>query len=137
MKELNSNLKNIRKFFSQIYYENNATREEIYNFLQECLKFVFDRNNLNLKDYNITFHILKQLPLKSCDATMIANDKDENKFDVFLKADSLKIKDIKDVNAFLYYIYVCLHEYGHIFNTYVTLKIWQCLTMNISFIKIP
>jgi len=43
MKELNQNLKNIRKFFNQIYYEENATKEEVYAFVQECLKFVFQK----------------------------------------------------------------------------------------------
>lgn len=114
MEELNQNLKNIRKFFYQLFNEENATREEVYNFLQECLKFVFEKNNLNINDFNVNLHIVKQLPISSCDATMIANDKDETKFDVFLKSNSLKIKNYLDVQHFLYYIYVFLHECGHI-----------------------
>ena len=114
MKELSPNLKNIRNFFELIYYNNNASREEVYNFLCECLKFVFQKNNLNLKDFEINLHILKKLPKKSSDASMVANDKDEKKFDVYLSSSALKIKNDHDVMAFLYYIYVFLHEFGHI-----------------------
>ena len=114
MKELNQNLKNIRKFFNQLYYEENATREEVYNFLRECLTFVFNKNNLNLNDFKVNLHIVKELPIKHCDATMIADDKDETKFDIYLKSKSLQIKNYEDCVAFLYYIYVFIHECGHV-----------------------
>lgn len=119
MKELNTNLKNIRNYFSLIYYQNNATKEETYNFLRECLKFTFDQNNLNVNDYDVTFHIPKHVPLQKSNAAMVANEKDPKKFDVFLNAESLKFKSIDDMDCLLYYIFVCYHEFGHIIQ-YVT-----------------
>ncbi len=58
--KMNNNLTNIRNFFHLICYEQNATREEVHNFLQELLKYVFKKNNININDYTITLHCVKE-----------------------------------------------------------------------------
>jgi len=77
-------------------------------------KVCVSKNNLNVKDFKVNLHIFKEIPRLKCDATMIANEKDNKKFDVYLKSQSLRIKNIEDFDCFLYYIYVIFHEFGHI-----------------------
>lgn len=56
--KLNKNLTNIRNFFELIFTQGNATKEEVYNFLQECLHYVFDQNCLKVEDYDVSLHFL-------------------------------------------------------------------------------
>ena len=58
--KLNKNLTNIRNFFHLICYEQNASKEEVYNFIQELIKYVFKKNNINIDDYTIILHCIKE-----------------------------------------------------------------------------
>ena len=121
MKELNQNLKNIRNFFSLIYYEKSATREEIYNFLQECLKFVFAENQLNIDDYKIIFHFVK-LKGTGRNASMKPEDNNDDTFHVKINKKILTYNEInfnletanEKLGDLLEFILSALHEYSHI-----------------------
>lgn len=113
-KTYDKNLNAIKGFFYLIYKEGNASRQEVYNFLRECLRFVFVENNLNLDDFDIQFHFIneedkfiktnKQIKkeikdnsyfLNGFNAIMQADDKNPKKFDVYFpsKFASFKISE--------------------------------------------
>ncbi|MBQ8615538.1 MAG: hypothetical protein IJ415_03120 [Clostridia bacterium] len=121
MKELNQNLKNIRNFFSLIYYQKSATREEIYNFLQECLKFVFEENNLDINDYKIIFHFVK-FKEKTRNASVVPEDNNDYTFHVKIKKQALTYNEInfdletanEKMGDLLEIVLSAFHEYAHI-----------------------
>jgi len=108
--KLNKNLTNIRNFFELIYKEGNATKEEVYNFLRECLTYVFDQNCLNPEDYEVNFHFLSTGRDRSADkklskaqkednslldgfsAYVQASEYDDRKFDVYFPKDMASFK---------------------------------------------
>ena len=110
MKSLNKNLTNIKNFFELMFTHGNATKEEVYNFLRECLEYVFSQNNLNIDDYDVTFHFVQsdigQNPDKKLKkskkqgnalfdgalAYMQADDIDDKKFDVYFPRECASFK---------------------------------------------
>ena len=109
-----NNLNNIRSFLELIYYNNNATREEVDDFLRNCLQFMFEINGLDVKNYNITFHYPKSKTLTECEAKMVADDNKLEKFDVVFKYDVFKVKNKDDVKGYIYPLYIAFHEFAHI-----------------------
>lgn len=120
MKELPLNLKNIRDFFNLIYYQNNATQEEIHNFLHECLKYTFEENGFDMTEFDLTIHNKVKNTLIKCDAQMIADDNNPNKFDFYFKDKFFKVAKQEDVDSFMYPLYVFFHEIGHMFQYILT-----------------
>lgn len=108
--KLNKNLTNIRNFFELIYTHGNATKEEVYHFLRECLHYVFDQNALNVEDYEINFHFLpsttgkkpnQKLSKQEMKENMLlggfcayveADEADDRKFDVYFPNDMKSFK---------------------------------------------
>jgi len=88
------NIYNIVKFFDLIMVEQNASREEVTNFLQDCLKFVFDYHNLDINDFNITFHNIKMDKYADYSAFMEAKRTRKNslQFDVYFNYDEMVFK---------------------------------------------
>ena len=121
MRELNQNLKNIRNFFGLIYYQKSATREEIYNFFYELLKFVFAENNLDINDYKIIFHFVK-FEAKTRNASMKPEDNNDFTFHVKIKKEALTYNEInfdletanEKMGDLLEVALSALHEYAHI-----------------------
>ena len=120
MKTLSPTQQKIRDFFKSILTYNNATKEETFNFLLNCIKYVFEENRLDIRDFDITIHKdLKEFDI-DCDGKMCADDNDPNKFDFYFKHNFFKIHDQSDVDSFLYPIYVFFHEVGHMMQYILT-----------------
>ena len=114
---LDKNLTNIKNFFHLMCYEQNATREEVYNFLQELIKYVFKKNNIKLDDFTINIHFVKEedkqqktkkqesrqsmesrLFSDNTNAIMFADNKDPSLFDIYLPMEFSSLKPTKDEN---------------------------------------
>lgn len=112
-----NNLTNIRNFFSLLCFEQNATKEEVHNFLQELLKYTFAKNNINIKDYIVTYHFIKEedkfektkkhekkadqenrLFSNHTKAMMITDTINSEKFDVYFPAEFASVKVWKEEN---------------------------------------
>lgn len=106
----------IQDFFDLILTERNASREEVHHFLWECLKFVFEFNNIDINQYEIQFHSLKSSQLKDFGAKMSQHQKYLNHFDVFLNHDKLFLKDLnqESISNLLSLMFMAMHEFGHI-----------------------
>ncbi len=83
---------NIRKFFYLILIHKNASREEVDNFLHDCLKFVFDYHDININNYKIQIHGVKFDNDYQCTAEVIQEYSHPNCFDVYLNYDELVFK---------------------------------------------
>lgn len=127
---------NIYDFLKSVYYNKSASREEFRNFLNDCLKMVFDANNLDLNDYQIILHDAKPInPQKQLTRLNVYNsnikeneippyeicfmwqdDKDPHKFGVcFNRNDTVfKYSNDFDFNDLTLFIYFALHEFAHI-----------------------
>ena len=77
-------ISNIRNFFDLIIFDHDASRTEYHNFLQDCLKFVFDYHNLNINDFNINLHSIKMPKDNYYLAYMQQHATKLNTFDVYL-----------------------------------------------------
>lgn len=108
-------LTNVRNFFNLVIHEGNASREEVFNFLQECLNFVFIANELDITEYDITIHAVKRMLSQNQGAYMYKGVK-PNEFHVhFLKETMvLKTLDNESLTELLRLIIMAFHEYGHI-----------------------
>lgn len=108
-------LTDIRRFYYLILYKHNASYEEVYNYLQSCLKFVFDVNNLNIKDYNVVLHSVKKM-LNPKQGAYMYKDKKPNEYHVHFYKDSMVIKGFNDmtVSKLLEFTLNAMHEFGHI-----------------------
>jgi len=106
----------IQDFFDLILTERNASREEIDNFLHECLNFVFAINKIDISKYDINFHTLKQAQLKDFGAKMSQHQKYNNKFDVYFNDNSLVLKNLNQnsISNLLSLMFEAMHEFGHI-----------------------
>jgi len=123
----------MRNFYERIFKEKNATREEITNFLNDCLNYVFEYHNLDIEEYSITLHPTKTKYLDDADAKVEQDEKDLKKFDVYFDDNFLSFKGTrKDKKAskkakerifqdereymadFLNFIYTMFHEFHHI-----------------------
>jgi len=106
----------IKDFFDLILFEHNASREEIDNFLHDCLKFVFEYNNLNINDYLIQFHSIKNTEDNSYYAYMQKSETCPNYYDVYFIHDNLVFKEFSKNNLsnLFYLMFVAMHEFGHI-----------------------
>ena len=125
-------MKLFRDFFELIYKQQNATREEVINFLNHCLNYVFETNNIDISQYKITLHPTKTKVLDDADAKVEQDEKNPNQFDVYFDDKFLSFKGTKKIkNAkkskerefqsesdymgdFLNFIYVMFHEFHHI-----------------------
>ncbi len=102
MKKRNSNLICLRNFFELVLREGNASIEEVENFVHELLVYMFENNDLNVEDFKISFHFLKeedkfqkthkQVKKSVLDqqkfsrrtlAIVFPNDNDDTKFDIY------------------------------------------------------
>ena len=108
----------IQDFFDLILTERNASREEIDNFLHECLNFVFAINKIDISKYDINFHTLKQAQLKDFGAKMSQHQKYNNKFDVYFNDNSLVLKILNQNSISNIFIFCC--ENLFIFTYYKT-----------------
>ena len=109
-------ISNIQNFFDLILSERNASREEVYNFLQDCLKFVFAANKIDITKYEIQFHTIKLDKNDVFGAYMKQDMKKSNKFDIYFNQDDLVIKSltIESIEHLLTLMFMALHEFGHI-----------------------
>lgn len=110
------NLINIQKFFNLIYYKENATREEIYNFFISLTKYVFKCYGFNYNDYEIVIHFVDGKILGENKAEMIQDETNINKYHIKLnkKQRSYKCTCNADVADFIDFIFTYLHELGHV-----------------------
>lgn len=113
MKTLSPTQQKIRDFFKSIITYNNATKEETHNFLHNCIKYVFEENGLDIKDFDITIHKDLKASEIDCDGQMTADDNNPKKFDFCFKHNFFKIRNAADVDRLMYPIYVFFHEIGH------------------------
>lgn len=90
--QLNKNLINIRKFFETIYYDETATKEEVYNFLHECTHFVFEQYGIDKNKYEINIRFVSPSVLGEDEARMCRDEKYENKFEVLLNKNNQSLK---------------------------------------------
>lgn len=113
---LNENLQKIKEFLELTFYEKNATQEEVFNFLQESLKYIFKQNKLNFNDYKVNIHFVSDKVLDDAEAKMFPDEKYANKFDVLFnkKSKSYKCKDPDDTSKFFSFVYYAFHEFSHI-----------------------
>ena len=133
-----TNLTNIRNFLHLIYWEETASQEEVYNFLQECVTYVFNQYGLDKNKFDIGIHFVSKYVLQDAEAKMVKDEKHENKFYILLnkknksfkcsnKNYSSKYHQNKDKNGEIYitptdeevsdfytFIISFLHEVGHI-----------------------
>lgn len=109
-------ISNIQDFFDLILTERSASREEIDNFLHDCLNFVFDYNKIDISKYDIQFHAIKECKLKDFGAKMSQHQKYLNKFDVFFNDNSLVLKNLSQtsISNLLSLMFMAMHEFGHI-----------------------
>lgn len=109
-------ISNIQNFFDLILCERNASSEELYNFLQDCLKFVFAVNKIDINQYEIQFHTIKIADDDIFGAKMSQDMKKNNKFDVFFSQDDLVLKNLttESIEHILTLMFMALHEFGHI-----------------------
>ena len=136
--EPQTNLTNIRNFLHLIYWEENASQEEVFNFLQECVTYVFNQYGIDRNKFNIGIHFVSIHVLQDAEAKMVKDEKHENKFYILLnkKNKSFKcsnknydskyhqIKDKKgeiystptdeEISNFYTFIISFLHEVGHV-----------------------
>ena len=132
------NLNNIRNFLHLIYWEENASHEEVFNFVQELITYVFNQYGIDRNKYDIEIHFVSKNILGDCSARMFREEKYENKFHIIFnkKHKSFKLneknydskyftnKNIKgesyntpadnDIADFYIFIIDALHEIGHI-----------------------
>ena len=109
-------ISNIQNFFDLILCERNASREEVYNFLQDCLKFVFAINKIDISKYEIQFHTIKISDDDVFGAKMSQDMKKPNKFDVFFSQDDIVLKCLtkESIEQLFTLMFMALHEFGHI-----------------------
>ena len=132
------NLNKIREFLHLIYWEENASQEEVYNFLQELTTYVFNQYGIDRNKYDIGIHFVDKSVLGDSTARMIRDEKYENKFYILLNKNhkSFKVTNRnfnskyhmnmvkneesfttpgdEDVSNFYFFIIGTLHEIGHI-----------------------
>ena len=115
-KERRIDISNIRNFFDLIIFDHNASREEMYNFLQDCLKFVFEYHYLDVKDFNVDLHSIKMQKDSCYFAYMQQKPTQINGFDVYLNHDHLVFKDYTKENLQILFslMFTAMHEFGHI-----------------------
>lgn len=108
-------LTNVRNFFNLVIHEGNASREEVFNFLQECLNFVFVANDLDVTEYDITIHAVKRMLSQNQGAYMYKGVK-PNEFHVHFLKDSMVLKEFNNdsISELLKLIIMAFHEFGHI-----------------------
>ena len=108
-------ISNIVKFFDLIIFDHNASRTEYHNFLQDCLKFVFDYHNLNVNDYNVELHSIK-MEKNGYLAYMQQKATQLNGFDVYLNHDHLVFKEYngESLRTLFSLMFTAMHEFGHI-----------------------
>ncbi|MBO5955113.1 MAG: hypothetical protein J6Q13_04040 [Clostridia bacterium] len=133
-----TNLTNIRNFLQLIYWEENASQEEVYNFLQECVTYVFNQYGIDRNKFDIGIHFVDKSVLGDSTARMIRDEKYENKFYILLnkthksfkvtnknfnskyymnmikKEESFTTPGDEDVSNFYFFIIGTMHEIGHI-----------------------
>ena len=116
-RNIDKNLTNIQNFFHLMCFEQNATREEVFNFLQELIKYVFKINNIKLDDYTINIHFVKEEDKKqktkkqeskqsienrlfsdNTNAIMFADNKDPYLFDIYMPMEFSSLKPTKEEN---------------------------------------
>lgn len=137
MKEKLTNTQKIENFFESIYLHDSATKEDIQNFLRNCLKFVFDLEKVNLEDYEINFRPIKENLLNNAEACVVKDDKYLNKFSIYFleKYTSFKGYSVKQKKSsenihsnndkefvsrmdymadYLNFIYTMFHEFHHV-----------------------
>ncbi len=108
--ELNQNLTNIRNFFELIFTQGNATKEEVNNFLRECLNYIMAENSLDPNEYTVIFHFVpsklgrnsnKKLSKSQIEENMLmggysayveGDEKDDKKFDVYFPKELASFK---------------------------------------------
>ena len=108
-------ISNIVKFFDLIIFDHNASRTEYHNFLQDCLKFVFEYHNLNVNDYNVELHSIK-MEKNGYLAYMQQRATQQNGFDVYLNHDHLVFKEYtkESLGTLFSLMFTAMHEFGHI-----------------------
>lgn len=121
-----------------IYWEENASYEEIYNFLQELITYVFNQYGIDRNKFDIKLHFVSKAILGDCTARMFREEQYENKFHIIFnkKYKSFKVTEKNydskyflnkinkgesfntpaDNNIADFYIFIidALHEIGHI-----------------------
>ena len=108
------NLNNIRSFLELIYYNHNATKEEVKDFLRNCMQFIFEINSIDVNNFDITFHFPQSKIFTKCEALVRADDKKEDKFDVYFNYEVFKVKNKIDTENYTYPISIAFHEFSHI-----------------------
>lgn len=106
----------IKDFFDLILFEHNASREEVDNFLHECLKFVFEYHNLNINDYKIQFHSVKIPEDAYYEAVMQQHPTHSNWFDVYLNYNDMVFKNFTSysLSKLITLMFASMHEFGHV-----------------------
>lgn len=154
MKTKTNNLDNIRNFLELIYKEKNATKEEVLNFLNECLNYVFDYHKIDINNYSITFHPTKTKYLDDAEAKVEQDEKYLNVFDIYFDDIYLTFKGTKKIKSkskkskeryfqdereymadFLNFVYTMFHEFHHIIQ-YIkkpkAMKKWEITKISIE-----
>lgn len=139
----NINTSKLLSFFELLYKEKNASQEEVYNFSIECLKYVFQTQNIDLNKYTINLHFRALNDEEDGRSYMEQSAKDEKVFDVYMNKadltfklspiskavyyDEAKSKNLnkdefhnpvaeylKSLTNFCYFLNTLLHEYAHV-----------------------
>lgn len=110
------NISNIVKFFDLIIFDHEASRTEYQNFLNDCLKFVFDYHNLDINDFNVIIHSVKITENDDYLAYMCQHATKLNCFDVYLNHDHMVFKEFnkKSLKTLFSFMFCAMHEFGHI-----------------------
>ena len=132
----NLDISQIYEFFKLVYYNQEASREEVRNFLNDCLQFVFAANDLDIADYNIIIHDAKPIspkkqltrlnvyesniketeipPYEVC--FMWQDEKKSNTFHVCFNRNETVFKNVNEYSYedLILFIYFAMHEFGHI-----------------------
>lgn len=120
---LNKNMQNIRRFFYDLYYNDEMSSTETINFFNECIEFVLKQNNLNPNNYNIQIHTIQTWKKDQTQAFMRAEDKNNTNYHIFLKSNAVKYKgrnytdpekQNEQLGNFIETLISFLHEMGHI-----------------------
>ena len=108
-------ISNVRNFFDLIIFDHNASRTEYHNFLHDCLKFVFDYHNLDIKDFEVVIHSVK-MENNGYFAYMQQHATKFNTFDVYLNHDHMVFKEYnkQSLQTLFSLMFTAMHEFGHI-----------------------
>lgn len=110
-KDFDENLIEIKNFFKLLCFDQNATKEEVNHFLWNCLKYVFNQEGLNINNYKIYFHFVKEedkfkktkkqqkkevlnekLFSNLTKAVLMKDDDDKTLFDIYFPAQFASVK---------------------------------------------